>query len=160
MTNTKVKKFDSDLYNKYNEIALESAKAFYKDVFNIKCIKPYDYKLDLKFLPNPSNCIGVEVEVRPVWKSFQKHFPYPTIHVPGRKQKLVDSYDQESLKRIQFIAFNGNCTRLLLTNFKTILHSPLVEVSNKYLKNDEYFFNVELENFSPYDLVDGIWVKR
>jgi hypothetical protein len=99
-----------------------------------KIAKPYDkYKVDLvienEFMIPVGYC---EIEMRD-WE----YCPFPTIHVPSRKKKLVDN----DLPTTYFVV-SKSLKRAWWCNTKDILDSPLVEVPNKAVKAGEYFYDV------------------
>jgi hypothetical protein len=109
-----------------------------------KIAKPYDkYKVDLiienEFMVEVGYC---EIEMRD-WE----YCPFPTIHVPSRKKKLVDN----DLPTTYFVV-SKSLKRAWWCNTKDILDAPLVEVPNKAVKKGEYFYDVPIEKFKEVEL--------
>jgi hypothetical protein len=78
-----------------------------------------------------------EIEMRD-WESC----PFPTVHVPSRKKKLVNN----DLPTLYFVVSKG-LKRAMWCDGKDIVASPLREVPNKAVKSGEYFYDVSIKCF-------------
>ena len=124
--------------------------AFLKSVGINAIENPDDYGVDLL-------AAGYEVERRTI-KSTK--WPYPTVHVPYRKDKFFEN--------IIFYAVNVHheinddiYDTVMLCSSEIVIKYPVVEVPNKSVPKDEYFFDVPFKEwFIPewYSIpVKDIW---
>jgi hypothetical protein len=71
-----------------------------------------------------------------VWKGFD--FPYDSVQLPERKKKFFD-------KPTLFFIWNEDCTRAATFWSAQVQQLTPVEVSNRYIRKGEYFYQVPLE---------------
>jgi hypothetical protein len=83
----------------------------------------------------------VECEIKKVWKTYD--FPYDSVQLPERKKKF---FDELTL----FFIWNNNLETAMTFWSDRIKHLEPVEVPNKYMYKDEYFFQI------PMDLVEQV----
>lgn len=134
---TKIKKFDKDLYDKYDK-----AKYFAIDYFKSKKldarVNPKRYGVDLIVSQKNTDKFYCEVEVKRPWKG--PIFVFPTIQVLFKKKKHF-TLDKPSM----LMMFNDEMTHALLLNDKDILESPVEEIPNRYNRNEEFFYIVDIK---------------
>ena len=76
---------------------------------------------------------GCEVEVKTKW--FGGEFTFPTLHIALRKRKFMDA-------PCQFMVFNYSLTHAALVSRKTVLQSPILQISNATVPSGERFYDV------------------
>ena len=132
------KRFDPTLFQQNDEAGRLIVKNFFQGL-GIRAIdNPDPYAVDL-VLSRDDKPIGyAEVEVRHNWKTDE--FPYDTLNVPERKEKLLRN-------PLPTYFFSINCigTRMLVATDEVVLTSPLQENPNKYVKSGELFYKVALD---------------
>lgn len=128
----KYKSFDSKLY-RVNDNAKELAIEYFKRIGMSAIVNPDQYGIDL-IVDNQFYC---EVEVKHNWK--QENFPFPNLQIPERKKKFA-ALD----KPVVFMVLSSNRKKALVAKDHDVLKSPLKTVSNKYVKNGEKFFQVDV----------------
>src|SRR5574343_269466 len=67
----------------------------------------------------------VEVEVKLVWTA--PRFPWPTLQIPCRKERLIQAVGPDNLA---FWILSGDMTKALVTSAHTLLKSKRKEVKN------------------------------
>ena len=125
------KRFDRDLYKKYDELAKDATRLHYKKQGTILKDNPDRYRQDLVCDDHM-----VECEVKLVWDGVD--FPYDSVQLPQRKAKFFD-------KLTQFYIWNKSFSKAATFWSEDIKDLVPVEVPNKYVYNGEYFFQVPLE---------------
>ena len=80
-----------------------------------------------------------EVEIKRVWSG--PEFKYDTLQIPERKKKVIGR-DMPCV----FAVFNNEQTHGFLCPGDILAVSPLVEVSNKYVRSGEMFFQVPISS--------------
>lgn len=83
----------------------------------------------------------VEVEVKLIWVS-PPSFPYPTLQIPVRKERLFQQYNMPSF---ELWTVSKDHSHALITPREVILAAPRKEVPNKYIYKGEYFWQVPVE---------------
>lgn len=126
------KSFDRKLYS-VNDNAKELAIEYFKRLGMSAIVNPNEYGVDL-IVDNQFYC---EVEVKHNWKG--NSFPFPTLQIPERKKKFA-TLD----KPVVFMVMSSDRTKALVAKDDDVLSSPLKTVSNKYVKNGEKFFQVDV----------------
>tara|TARA_Y100000593_G_scaffold3233_1_gene6396 strand:- start:2073 stop:2510 length:438 start_codon:yes stop_codon:yes gene_type:complete len=86
--------------------------------------------------------VPVEVERRQIW---DKTFPFPTVHVPERKTKFLKHYMLYAVVNLKFnkVMF---CSSDIIKQYKPI------EIPNKAVANDEYFYDVPITCWEIHDI--------
>ena len=85
-----------------------------------------------------------EVEVRSGWTGAK--FPFPTIHIPYRKKRLMG-------KPFTYWVLNYECTHAMTTDSDAIADSPVVSVANKYVPDGtEEFYDIPTKLFRTVKL--------
>lgn len=134
------KRFDRDLYEKYDTLAKEGVeklidKRIYKVVEN-----PKKRGVDLQIYRRKDDKLmfNVETEVKRVWK--ERQFQYDSVQFPERKAKFA-KLEVPTL----FVMFNEKLSSYLVVKDKDLLKSPCVEVPNRYCYKGEYFYQVPIK---------------
>ena len=104
------------------------------------------YGVDLIIKRDDKPVAYAEVEVRQWGMRF---CPFPTIHVASRKKKLL----QNELPTL-FFAVADDMEHGYWIKSSNIMNAPLVEIKNRYVGNDEYFYDVPVELFRYVRLAD------
>lgn len=82
-----------------------------------------------------------EVEIKRVWSG--KEFKYDTLQIPERKRKFIGLE-----MPCAFIVFNNEQTHGYLCTDSQLAVSPVVEVSNKYMRSGENFFKLPVNTLT------------
>lgn len=132
------KKFDQQLHNEYDNVGREIVKKYFKEKTKfIAEDNPNEYGVDL-LLFNKDKLVGyAEVEVRKNWNS--NEFPFETLNVPLRKKKLLIN-DLPTY----FFSINYIHTKMFCCESEIILNSQIQENKNKYVKSNEFFYKVPI----------------
>lgn len=140
------KKFDVDLYKKNDLLAKHKARQLFNLILKDSNIyeNPNQYSIDLIIDRNNERFGYIEAEIKQIWISEQ--FPFDTIQIPKRKLKFTE----EELN-VYFCVFSKDLSYVAVITKEILLKSPLVEVSNKYIANGEYFFQVDVNNVCFYN---------
>lgn len=136
------KRFDRELFEKYDKAAREvTSKHLMLQGYKVM-EHPDRYAQDLLFYrseddwENPASCLKAECEVKRVWKT--DAFPYDSVQLPERKKKFCDGLTM-------FFIWNEPMTHAV-TFWDNVLETLTpVEVPNKYMYKDEYFFQIPLD---------------
>lgn len=136
------KRFDRELFDKYDKAAREATTSVLKAKGYDVVEHPDRYAQDLiAYMPLDDFEFHVECEVKRVWKEAQ--FPYDSVQLPQRKQKFFDG-------KTRFFIWNEPLTHAATFWCNDIKHLEPVEVPNKYMFRDEYFYQI------PLDMVEFI----
>ena len=112
-----------------------------------KCIEnPNKYAVDLIVHKNDQKVAYAEVEVRN-WG--QKYCPYDTIHIAQRKEKLFNN----DLKTLMFVVTHDFQHAYWITADK-VKAAPLMEIPNKAVQKDEWFYDVPMDQWKLVDLTE------
>lgn len=130
------KKFSKSLFKENDSVARKAATKYYKNLGYEVRPNEDKYGPDLLLFKENTFASYVECEVKRVWKDCD--FPWPTVQIPERKSKYVTE------KPILFFMLNGKEDRALIIKGNDLVKSPLKEVSNKYVRSGEYFFQIPL----------------
>ena len=141
------KRFDKDLFEKYDKKAKRIAKEFYENRGFTTKDNTNRYGVDLILYRDDEHVGFLETEVKAVWKD--EPFPYESVQFPERKLKYIIDND----KPVTFFMLNAKCNRCLVVEGKDLMNSPLKKVWNKYMRGgNEMFFQVPLDKVSFHDL--------
>lgn len=131
------KRFDRELFEKYDKAARQVTTRFLKTKGYDVIEHPDRYAQDLiAYMPLDDFEFHVECEVKRVWKT--DTFPYDSVQLPQRKEKFFDG-------GTQFFIWNEPMTHAATFWDYDIKDLPTVEVPNKYMYKDEYFFQIPLD---------------
>jgi len=144
LNSEKTKKFDKKLHDENDAPAKQAVANWIRSKWDVEVKENTQYEVDLVFLKDDKVVGYGEVEVR-YWGS--PYCPHPTIHIAKRKEKLL----RNDLPTV-FFAVNEFLTGAYWCGSKIILESPLVEVKNKYVSDDEYFYDVAIVDFRHAEL--------
>ena len=86
-----------------------------------------------------------EVERRPIWHTV---WPHDTVHIPERKTKFLKP-------SMVYAVVNIECDRVMLCSSEVILKYPQVEVPNKSIAAEEFFYDVPLNEWRIYDVEEN-----
>lgn len=142
-----VKPFSRELYNKYNDFAIEVAVHFllqsgYELVDKKECYKSHDF-----IVTRNNKKYKIEVEVSQNWTSIG--FPYQDMSVPFRKsQSKADFY----------IRMNKSGSALFFLPMNQVLSAPVITKNTCYTKN-EMFFNIPVSELKLFYNEDNIWYE-
>ena len=131
------KRFDRELFDKYDKAAREATTSVLKAKGYDVVEHPDRYAQDLiAYMPLDDFEFHVECEVKRVWK--EALFPYDSVQLPQRKQKFFDG-------KTRFFIWNKPLTHAATFWCNDIKDLEPVEVPNKYMYKDEYFYQIPLE---------------
>ena len=131
------KRFDRELFEKYDKAAREVTTKVLKAKGYDVVEHPDRYAQDLiAYMPLDDYEFHVECEVKRVWKD--DTFPYDSVQLPTRKEKFFDG-------KTQFFIWNLPMTHAATFWCYDVANLTPVEVPNKYMYKDEYFFQIPLD---------------
>jgi hypothetical protein len=128
------KPYEQARSDKYDTPGRAFVKTIAKLKWNVDAVDYETYKVDLICRRNGSVIGYAEVEVR---EPYTYKFPYDTVHVPSRKDKLMSN----GLPTVYFVV-NKNFDRLMWIRTDKIEKYSQVEVPNKLVPNGEMFYDV------------------
>ena len=142
-----VKPFSRDLYNRYNDFAIEVAVHFlrqsgYEFVDKKECYKSHDF-----IVTKNNKKYKIEVEVSQNWTSIG--FPYQDMSVPFRKSESKSDF---------YIRMNKTGSALFFLPMKQVLSAPIITKNTCYTKN-EMFFNIPVSELKLFYLEDNVWYE-
>ena len=137
--NEVTKPFDQKLSDENDQRSRDVVKAYMQSAWGVKGYDFLMYEVDLIIKRGHSWVAFVEVEVRH-WTC--ELCPYSTIHVAKRKEKLLN----QKLP-VVFFAVTRSLRYAYWCKATDILLSPVVEIKNKYVENNEYFYDVPINKF-------------
>jgi len=142
----KYKQFDQRLHDACDPPARNAVAGWLKTVHHVDALpNPDKYAVDL-VLSRYGEHIGYgEVEVRDWGMDF---CPYDTIHIAQRKEKLFTN------PRTTMYVVTRNLTHAYWIRANKIKDCPLIEVPNKAVANEEYFYDVPTHMWKFVDLRD------
>lgn len=140
------KKFDQKLHDRFDPPARKLVSDWIKMKWGCKAEGGGTYGVDLVIKRDDKPVAYAEVEVRQ-WG--MRYCPYPTIHVASRKKKLLDN----RLPTL-FFAVADDMEHGYWCKSAEIMRAPLVEVKNRYVGENEYFYDVPVEMFKYVRLAD------
>lgn len=130
------KKFDRELYKKYDALAKKFALAELKKVGLAGEEHPQKTKVDLIVKKDDEVLFYVETEIK---TALDGEFPFATLQLPHRKEKFC-GLDKPTL----FMLFSSNGKRYFCVWDRHVVGSQLAEVSNKYILGGEFFYQIPL----------------
>lgn len=131
------KRFDRELFEKYDKAAREVTTKVLKAKGYDVVEHPDRYAQDLiAYMPLDDYEFNVECEVKRVWKD--SVFPYESVQLPQRKEKFFDG-------KTRFFIWNEPLTHAATFWCLDLQDLLPVEVPNKYMYKDEYFFQIPLD---------------
>jgi hypothetical protein len=130
------KRFDRKLYEMYDAKAKEYAKAELKKVELVGEDHPQKTNVDLVVQKDDKIFFYVETEIK---TALDGDFPFVTLQLPHRKEKFC-GLDKPTL----FMLFSSNGSKYFCVWDQHVVGSNLAEVSNKYIKGGEFFFQIPL----------------
>ena len=140
---TSRKPFEQDLHDAYDKPAKDVVARFIAESSGLRVIpNPDQYGVDLLLYRGDNHVGGVEVEVR----QWSPNCPYPTIHIPHRKQKFFG-------KRVLFFALTKDMRKAYWITTDGIDKYPLKEVRNVKVASGEHFYDVPTKDFAFVDLI-------
>mgnify|MGYP003628913090 FL=1 len=147
------KRFDRELFEKFDKLARDAGKRYWKAKGYHVIDNTDRYGPDLIVTPvggdeYSNGDFYCEVEIKRPWKG--KDFQYPQIQIPGRKAKFLNK-DKYNLP-ICFLVLNADQTYGYLIEGETLAETPLVEVPNKYVWKGEKFFRIPAETIEPVEI--------
>ena len=145
------KPFNQAVFDECDPVSRTKVIEWLKRVHHLDAIgNPNMFGVDLvvfdRFVPK----WYVEVEMR-LWRENLHHCPYPTIHVPLRKNKLFDN----DLPTFMCVV-NHYQKWAYWINSERIMESPVIEVKNRAVAKDEYFYDVPTDAWRLFEL-DELW---
>lgn len=137
------KPFSPELYEKNDRFGIRIAGcALIRDGWVDKARQPVDpYGPDLKGELFGGEAAYVEAEVKHAWVNGGSNFPFGTVQVPGRKEKLLSKPD------LFFVTVAKDGRGVLATRGDLVVNSPMKEIRNKYVPEGELFYQVPLGSF-------------
>jgi len=138
------KKFDAELDQACDPKTREAIKIWVKRNWHIVAEDGEKYKADLLLKREGIAVAFAEVEMRS-WGGSK--CPYKTIHIAERKEKLL----KNNLPTLMF-ALNDDLNYGYMCTSEKILNCNKVEVKNKYVVQNEYFYDVPIEYFRYIEL--------
>ena len=129
----KHKKFDSDLFDLTDSPAREATKQYLSRMGYTAIDNPDKYCADLII----EDICYVECECKLVWKG--PVFPWPTVHIPQRKQKFA-----KLEMPVLFYIWNAEYSHALRIAGELLIDDRLVEVPNRMISKGEYFYDIPM----------------
>ena len=135
------KRFDRALFEKYDKAAREATTHYLVSQHYEVMEHPDRYAQDLLFYKAEDfyaldRCMKAECEVKRVWTT--DVFPYENVQLPERKKKFCDGMTM-------FFIWNEPLTHAITFWDSALEDLTPVEVPNKYMYKDEYFFQIPME---------------
>lgn len=140
------KKFNQELHDQFDPPARKLVSEWISMKWGYKAENGSRYGVDLIIKRDDQPVAYAEVEVRQ-WG--MRYCPFLTIHVASRKKKLLKN-DLPTL----FFAVADDFEHGYWCKSDDIVKAPMVEIKNKYVTNDEYFYDVPVEFFKYVRLAD------
>jgi len=143
MTEAQRKRFDRELYNKYDQQARDVTTRYLESLGYEVREHPDRYAQDLMAYGIDTE-FCVECEVKIVWDASE--FPYPNVHLPERKKKFFHA-------PTQFFIWNKPMKHAMTFWSHDVATLEPVEVPNKYVYSGEYFYQVPMHMVKRVDAV-------
>lgn len=135
MTAAQRKRFDRELYQKYDQQARDVTTKFLENIgYEVK-EHPDRYAQDLIAYGKETE-FCVECEVKLVWDT--EDFPYPNVQLPERKKKFFNV-------PTQFFIWNKPMEHAMTFWAHDVATLEPVEVPNKYVYSGEFFYQVPMD---------------
>ena len=132
------KRFDKDLFDKYDGIGRDAAKNYYLGLGYEICDNKNKYGPDLVLYHSGVFVAYIECEVKRKW--IDSKFPDKLVRFPERKIKYLTG------EKIYFFMTNISGSSALIVDGKELKVDSLKEFKNSFVPNGELFYHVELEN--------------
>jgi len=132
------KRFSTDLYEKYDKMAKDLVRKEVPEEFEVRD-NPQKMGVDLFAYKDGKISFNIEPECKVCWPAGED-FPWATINLPVRKSKYCH-YPEPTL----FVIFRADGEAYKCFWSWHVLASEIKEVSNKYNKSGELFFDVEMK---------------
>ena len=134
------KHFDKELYAMYDAKAKEYTRNEFEDLHGGWVVEdhPLKTKVDLIVKKDDEIAFYVECEIK---TALDKPFEYETLQLPQRKEKFC-GLDKPTL----FMLFSTDGSSYFCVWDRHVSGSTLAEVSNRYMKFGEYFFQIPVGN--------------
>lgn len=137
-----MKPFSQQLHDENDQIAKTAVMAFIRKSWNLDCAEGDKYGVDIEVYKDGLICGYAEVERRHNWTT---DFPYKTVHVPARKEKLFTFYPTILFSvRLDF-------KKAMYANAADIVSSPIITIDNKYMECEK-FFDVPIQRWTIVNL--------
>ena len=131
------KPFSQDMHTEYDGTGKSRVAEHFKIAYGIDLVEHEDkYAVDLVAYKDGKKVGYVEVEVRDSWS--KDDFPFDSLHIPERKEKLLNND-----MRTYLVSVNKLGTKAFICDASVILNSPRMEKNNKYVEHGELFFLVD-----------------
>ena len=141
------KPFCQDTFDTYDKLCRLRVSDYFEELISSKGwqLKDSDdpYAPDLCVVSQDNVEFYFEVEQKNNWG--KGNFPFPTLQIPERKRKFAE------LPAI-FCVLNKYHTRMATVKASKVISSPVVEVSNRYVKSGELFFQVPVCDVKFYQM--------
>jgi hypothetical protein len=148
----KYKQFDEALYSQHNHRGIAAVLQHLDDAGLYGEINDDLYGPDIVVYKGFRPSYYIEVEVRRNWPNGSKPFPFPTLHVPERKAKFINSRTRMTL---EFWSLSNDLTAAMITPDYLVLNSPLQETKNVHISSGELFYNVPTDELIYKVLAQG-----
>ena len=132
------KRFDKDLFEKYDKIGRDAAKAYYRNLGNTIDDNTNKYGPDLIISVSGSFLAYVECEVKRKWT--EPAFPSDIVRFPERKAKYLTG------EKIYFFMTSADGSRALIVDGNQLKADSLKEFKNSFVPHGELFYHVTLDN--------------
>lgn len=143
----KHKKFESDLYTKYDGPAKQAISEHLTLIGHDVTVPPENYGPDL-FSTYVFRMMYHEVEVSQMWT--QGQHPFPDASIPERKVRLLSKIDNYDLF---FWMLRKDYGRAVVMPHTQLLDKWLVEVPNIKVEYGEYFYRIPKTFGKEFDLL-------
>lgn len=136
------KQFSNKLHDGHDAKARDAAKRYWKAQGYLAIDNPNTKGVDLLIMdPATDEVLGYcEVEVKNNWNN--RTFQYDTLQIPERKGKYLEQYGEQ----IRYMVFSKDLTQAFLLDKLSFKRAALKEVSNKYVRKGEYFYQVPIKD--------------
>ncbi len=150
MTNVKIdqKVYSQSLDDGFGKVAELAVIQFLQNMQDVVHVDHYPHgekDVDIKAWLDPRTGYYIDVERRENWVWPQMFFPFPAVHVPWRKRRMI-------LNRQPFVYFvvRSDCKRMASLPGSIIMDSEILRSKNKY--DNAKFYNVPIEHLRYWDL--------
>jgi hypothetical protein len=140
------KPYEQSLSDKYDTPGRAFIKHAAKLKWNVDAEDFETYKVDLLCKRDGKTIGYAEIEVR---EPYGTKFPYETVHVPARKDKLLNN----GLPTVYFVV-NRLFTKLMWIRTENIADYDPIEVPNRIIRSGECFYDVPIGLFTEVHLDD------
>ena len=136
------KQFSKRLHDGHDNKARDTAKRYWEAQGYYAVDNPNTKGVDLLIIDKTTEeVVGYcEVEVKNNWNA--KTFQYDTLQIPERKGKYLELYGD----KIRYMVFSKDLTQAFLLDNVSFRGAALKEISNKYVRKGEYFYQVPIKN--------------